>query len=73
MFYLVDDHASRACRIAQTGISAGAGPQLVELAGGSAPWALADAYRGGEVIELDDVAAAAPYARRPPRRSCARG
>jgi signal transduction histidine kinase len=58
IFYLVDDGANRACRIAQAGISAdAAGPELVDLGSGRAPWSLADAYRSGEVIELDDVAA----------------
>jgi signal transduction histidine kinase len=73
VFYLVDDSARRACRIAQAGISAdAAGPELVELGSGSSPWALADAYRSGEPIELDDVAtrvseALGPYPELPRR------
>jgi signal transduction histidine kinase len=58
VLYLVDDSATGARRIALAGISAGAaGPELVGLEGSGSPWAVADAYRSGETIELDDVAA----------------
>ncbi|HSS03429.1 MAG TPA: ATP-binding protein [Kofleriaceae bacterium] len=58
LFYLVDDSGSCARRIAEAGMSRdAAGPALVSLDSGWSPWALADAYRSGEVIEIDNVAA----------------
>jgi len=57
VLYLVDDGAKHAMRIAWAGLSAdAAGPELVDLGSGRSPWAVADAYRSGEVVELDDVA-----------------
>jgi signal transduction histidine kinase len=58
VFYLVDDSGTRARRVALAGISAAAaGPELVELDRAGAPWALAEAFRSGQPVELDDVTA----------------
>jgi signal transduction histidine kinase len=57
LFYLVDDGANCARRIAEAGMSRdAAGPEVVSLISGWSPWALAEAFRSSAVIELDDVA-----------------
>ncbi|HET9627378.1 MAG TPA: ATP-binding protein [Kofleriaceae bacterium] len=60
IFYLLDDDASHARRVAQAGISAAAaGPELVELGepGGLVarvtPWSIREAVRGGRSVLLD--------------------
>jgi signal transduction histidine kinase len=57
IFYLVDEGAKQARRVAQSGISPrAAGPEVVDLAGGSSPWAIAEAFRSGAMVQLDDGA-----------------
>ena len=58
VLYLVDDSGARARRVAVAGLSdALAGPEVVELDGVHAPWALSEALRTGRTVELDDVRA----------------
>jgi signal transduction histidine kinase len=58
MFYLVDDAGKQARRSALAGIAAdAAGPEVIDLDGAASPWSIAEAYRSGGVIELDDVTA----------------
>jgi signal transduction histidine kinase len=70
--YLLDDSATQARRVAQSGISAAAaGPELVELGPGarSSPWSIAEAVRGGRPIVLELTGElpepAGPYPERP--------
>ena len=73
VLYLVDDGGTRARRIALAGISARAtGPELVDLDRAGAPWALAEAFRSGQAVELDDMSTrvaepVGPYAELPRR------
>jgi signal transduction histidine kinase len=58
VFYLVDDGAHRARRVAQSGISPdAAGPAAVELGRRPSPWSIAEVIRSGETVQLDDVVA----------------
>ena len=55
IFYVVDEAAQLARRVALSGITpAAAGPELVDLGQRVSPWALADAARSGETLCLDD-------------------
>jgi signal transduction histidine kinase len=58
VFYLIDDSGTRARRAAHAGISeAAAGPEVIDLDRGGAPWALAEAFHSSRLVELDDVRA----------------
>jgi signal transduction histidine kinase len=58
VLYLVDDSGTRARRVAVSGISPeAAGGELVDLDRGGSPWSIAEAFRSGETLQLDDARA----------------